>query len=226
MTSFVIAVMDRNGWTERTDVIIVVNTTNKTIEWIPRDMYVDLIENRLNTAYKMGGSDYLIKCLEEINIHVDYCLCLLPSFIEKVFKIIDSIKVPVKNNLLFKYPLHRHQPIEDGERLVEFKAPYEILSGDRFHEWIGARFEINPIKSSYPDFNRSRRQQLLLNEILKKKDIFDFTSLIHSKDANGMNDEIIEILRNIDESWTLVEIKESQYMPAIINGMSVLTYKI
>ncbi len=34
-----IAVMDRNGWKERTDIIVLLNFATKNIKWIPRDLY-------------------------------------------------------------------------------------------------------------------------------------------------------------------------------------------
>jgi anionic cell wall polymer biosynthesis LytR-Cps2A-Psr (LCP) family protein len=183
LDSIIIGMMDRNDFINaRMDNIIYINPNYKTIQWIPRDLYTQLINNRINTAYRLGkGSECLINCLKEFNIDVKHCLCLLPSFFEECIEIIKEIKIPVNKDLKFFYPLHRYTLIEDGKKIIEFKAPSEILSGDRIHEWIGARYSI---KKDTTDIHRISRQEILLTEIIKNK--IDFSNLINSKNYNGL----------------------------------------
>jgi hypothetical protein len=35
--------------------------------------------------------------------------------------------------------LSPQRPIEEGKRRIVFKPPFEELSGERIHQWIGAR---------------------------------------------------------------------------------------
>ena len=166
--NIVIGVMDRNAWTANTDIIVIVIPSQKKLVWIPRDLYCETINNRINKAFCKGRSDLLIKCVNNIgfNFITSHCICLWPTAIEKFINKIDSIKVPVDITRELKYPLHRHKPIEDGFRVITFNKPSEILTGDRFHEWIGARYAVNPKSFIGCDLDRIIRQQILIKELL------------------------------------------------------------
>lgn len=97
------------------------------------------------------------------------------------------------------------------------------MSGDRFHEWLGARsliLEKGVIKNFYPDFLRVRRQQILLKEIIKKK--FNFMQLIRSPYHKGLNINAINILKKIDNTWNIKILLEKYYRPVTINGYDSL----
>jgi anionic cell wall polymer biosynthesis LytR-Cps2A-Psr (LCP) family protein len=221
MNNFVITIMDRNEWTSNTDIIILVNPSKKELTWIPRDMYVKEIDHRINAAYRMGRDKLLFESLKSINYDASYNLCILPNAINDFFNQIEEIKVPVDFDRSFFYPLHRHQPIENGKKIIEFKAPFETLKGDRFHEWIGARYGAVPNAKYSSDFDRIRRQQTLVKEILKTKKnsikSYDETSI------KGLNNEIIEVLQNIDDSWTFK--MTGKIVCTRINNKSVVVYK-
>ena len=38
--NIVISIMDRNSWSARTDVIVIINPMLKKLTWIPRDIYI------------------------------------------------------------------------------------------------------------------------------------------------------------------------------------------
>jgi len=116
--------------------------------------------------------------------------------------------------------LHRHTLIEDGKKIIEFKAPSEILSGDRFHEWIGARYSIN---RDATDFDRIYRQEILLTEIIKNK--IDFSNLVNSKNYNGLNEYIINIIKSIDDTWKIKNIKYSDFLNIKVNKRDMLKLK-
>jgi len=50
--SIVILVMDRNLWNANTDIIVILNPMKKSLTWVPRDIYCDII----NRAYAKGSS--------------------------------------------------------------------------------------------------------------------------------------------------------------------------
>ncbi|MGT2468238.1 hypothetical protein ACVOMV_31020 [Mesorhizobium atlanticum] len=50
-----------------------------------------------------------------------------------------SVGVPIHEPLDFWYPLTPTSRLEDGRRQVSFRPPDETLSGERLHQWIGAR---------------------------------------------------------------------------------------
>ena len=99
--------MDRNFWTARTDiiVIVIVNEKDKTLTWLPRDVYSEIIKDRINVAYRKGGGNLLVKCLQHVDYAVTYCICLLPCFIDDIIEKITHIDVPLY------YPFHRYKPI-------------------------------------------------------------------------------------------------------------------
>jgi len=217
--SIIIAVMDRNNWKARTDIIVFINPIKKLLKWIPRDLYSETIKNRINLAYAFGGQELLLKCLNELKIHAKYCICVLPECFEENIKHINTIRIPVSKPMSFYYPLHRHKEIEKGKRIINFNPPSEILSGDRFHEWIGARYQVKT-DIAYPDFDRIKRQQLLLKELLKMKNSFVYSE----KNTRGINKEVLELLKRIDSTWIIEEILCSSYKTKKIYGMDVLEH--
>jgi anionic cell wall polymer biosynthesis LytR-Cps2A-Psr (LCP) family protein len=220
--TIVFAVMDRNSWLQNTDIIILFNFKDRTIKWIPRDLYSPLLNYRINFAYAKGGEKLLLECLKELNIIADYVVCVLPKCFEENIKRIGSILVPVKNKMHYYYPLHRHSPIEKGRKIVKFSPPYEILFEDRFHEWIGSRYNITPINTIYPDFDRIERQQILLNELLKN----NIKNYVYSeKNTKGINNEVLFLLKTIDSSWKIEKLLSSDYICKRINKNSVLIKK-
>lgn len=220
-----ILIMDRNSWIARTDVIIICNPDNKKLFWIPRDLYCERISNRLNTAYGKGKDTLVIECLKDFGINVKYCICILPNLINENIIRLGEITVPIAITRHFYYPLHRHTNIEDGKRLIQFTAPNEILAGDRIHEYIGARFAADSklIPKHFPDFDRIRRQQNLLKQLLLKKSIFHYED---EKNIQGINDSVIQILRSVDDSWTIEPIREIDYKLCSKKGMCVVTSNI
>ncbi len=221
MNNFVITIMDRNTWTANTDIIIFVNPSKKELTWIPRDMYIKEIDKRINAAYRTGRDQLLFESLKSINYDVSYNLCILPNAINDFFNQIEEIIVPVNFDRLFFYPLHRHQPIENGKKIIEFKEPSELLKGDRFHEWIGARYGAIPKSVYSSDFDRIKRQQILVKEILKTKK--NSINSYDEKSIRGLNNEILEILKNIDNTWTFNMTRNITCKT--INKKSVVVYK-
>ena len=217
--SIILGVMDRNHWKARTDIIIFINLEKKLIKWIPRDLYSSTINNRINVAYSLGGEELLLKCLNELNIYAKYCVCVLPLCFDENIKKINNINVPVNKKISFYYPLHRHEEIEKGKRIVNFNPPFENLKDDRFHEWIGARYEVNNF-TKFPDFSRINRQQILLSSLLKIK--YNF---IYSEDnVKGINEEVLKILKMINNTWIIEKIVDNHYLSKKINGMPVLIF--
>ncbi len=221
MNNFVITIMDRNAWTNNTDIIIFVEPSKKTLTWIPRDIYIKDIDHRINAAYRLGRDELLFKSLKSINYDVSYNLCIQPYAIEDIFNQIGTITVPVEHDRKFKYPLHRHQPIENGHRIVEFNYPFEDLSGDRIHEWIGARYAVDKTSSYSSDLDRILRQQILIKEILKTKK--ENIKSYKSEYIRGLNNNILEVLDTIDDTWTYTRIKN--LLTATINKKMVLILK-
>ena len=71
-----------------------------------------------------------------------------------------SVTVPVPARMVFEYPLEPTARIEDGSKTITFEPPAERLSGERIHQWLGAR--------AGSDLHRITRQQFFLRRLLER----------------------------------------------------------
>jgi anionic cell wall polymer biosynthesis LytR-Cps2A-Psr (LCP) family protein len=165
----IVSIMDRDSWQARTDNLVVVDPDQELLLWVPRDLWSDSIRDRVNVAFARGGHGCLIDALTELGFPVEHSICLRRSAVGAALTDV-TVTVPVPERLDFWYPLAPAQPIEDGKRLIVFEPPEEHLSGERIHQWIGARSRPNRGSS---DFERIARQQVLVRCLLR--DGFDFS---------------------------------------------------
>lgn len=151
--STVVSIMDRDSWSERTDNIAVVEPHNKRILFIPRDLWCETLHNRINTAFRTGGHELLLACLNEHNLQVDSSICVRRSAIANSLR--DAqIYVPIKEVMKFWHPLHPTRPIEEGRKSTAFTPPGEVLSGERVHQCMGARYTIDEENSDLRRLDR------------------------------------------------------------------------
>ena len=133
--------MDRSEWTANTDNIVVVDARQQSLTWIPRDLWSPTLHNRVNAAFKLGGHPMLCAALVEQGFPAAESLCLLRDAVTDALRE-TSVLVPVEEHLRFWYPMAPDLEIEDGRKQVEFSPPAEELSGERIHQWIGARYAV------------------------------------------------------------------------------------
>jgi hypothetical protein len=194
--STVVTVMDREGPDANTDVIVLVEPSRRRLLWIPRDVWCPALGDRVNAAFKLGGHDALIGALAELRVRADRSVCVSRPAAGEALRGL-SVQVPVSRSLALRYPLAPEQPIEDGEKLVRFDPPAEILQGERIHQWIGARFELDRPSS---DLERIARQQVFVRALLEQG--FD--------------------LGAVKPTWTFSTLPRLR--PATIDGKSVLVH--
>jgi len=176
MAAVVVAILDRDDWSENTDVIVLVDTFRRRLTWVPRDLWSPMIGDRINKAFANGGGALLLKALAELGFRAGSVLCLRRAASEAALAGV-SVTVPVSEPLDFWYPLSPTGRIEDGRIEVSFRPPRELLSGVRLHQWIGARTMVN---GPGTDIHRLRRQQLLLHALIAQG--FDFASALKNPD--------------------------------------------
>lgn len=206
--------MDRDSWSARTDIVVIVDMDKKTITWVPRDVYVECIQNRINTAYAKGGADLLKEALISLGFNIDVVICVLPEAVNTYIQSIDSIQIRLHERLEFKYPLHRHTPIEEGSKRIIFdKMP--DLSGDRIHEWIGARYSPNELYAT--DLFRIVRQMHLVQKLIAHNKYVTYST----ENSKGLTEEFYRILCKVDSSFTFhcYDLMKSE----IIRKMDVFT---
>ena len=55
MSAVVVAILDRDGWTANTDVIVIADASKRRLTWVPRDLWSPMINDRINAAFTHGG---------------------------------------------------------------------------------------------------------------------------------------------------------------------------
>ncbi len=167
----VIGVMDRDSWAARTDNIVVIEPRRRRLVWIPRDLWSDVVGDRINEAFGRGGHQLLIAAIRDLGLPAESSVVLLRSAVEQALLGL-RVTVPVDRPMRFWYPLEPTQRLEDGAKLVEFDPPEETLAGERIHQWIGARRSADK-QPRLPDLDRIERQQILIGRLLEEG--YDFS---------------------------------------------------
>jgi anionic cell wall polymer biosynthesis LytR-Cps2A-Psr (LCP) family protein len=211
----IVSIMDRSEWTANTDNIVVVDARQQSLTWIPRDLWSPTLRNRVNAAFKLGGHPMLCAALVEQGFPAAESLCLLRDAVTDALREM-SVLVPVEEHLRFWYPMAPDLEIEDGRKQVEFSPPAEELSGERIHQWIGARYAVTGPSS---DLFRIARQQVLVRRLLE--DGFDFTrALANPQSVSSTGASALDELREVRGDWRYEVIDD--VVPEKIDGMAVL----
>lgn len=114
------------------------------------------------------------------------------DFLRKV-----QVTVPVPCYMEYLYPLSIDHKIEEGYKKINFTPPREYLTGERIHQWIGARYHKNDgfYQRDLPDIDRIHRQQIFLKEFLKGD--FNF-SVLNLEKENVSSSNVISQLQDIN----------------------------
>jgi len=213
-----VAVLDRDGWQHETDVLVVADGSCRRLLWVPRDLWCDVLSDRVNTAFRRGGHDLLGAALAEHGLAVDGSLVLRRGAVERGLAG-ATVTVPVPQRLEFWYPLTPTSRLEDGRKRVVFEPPREVLRGERVHQWLGARRQVRGAGS---DLARIGRQQVFLEALLA--DGFDFRTFLAdpervSESAAGVRDA----LREVDGAWSVATL--AGMAPACLDGKQVLVMR-
>ena len=118
------------------------------------------------------------------------------------------------------YRLEPTAPIEDGRKIVSFEPPQEVLTGERLHQWIGARFAVDGPAVRLPDLDRIERQKVLVRRLLEER--VRFASPIEdTADVSSWNGRTaFADLAQIGPTWRLETSNDVE--PAEIDGKRVL----
>lgn len=214
MAASVVAILDRDNWEANTDIIVVADDRRRWLTWVPRDIWSTGLHDRVNRAFLVGGCDGLIAALGELGLACDSALVLRRSVSEAMLAPI-TVTVPVPRRLDFWYPLAPTLPIEEGRKQVTFLPPSEELTGERIHQWIGARKEVGGGGS---DLSRIQRQQVLLDALLEQG--FDFAAAIRPPDLIRLAGDPFAVLQKVNSHWKMKTFGPS--VPAMIGPDAVL----
>jgi len=203
--------MDEDNWTSRTDVIVVVDTSRRRLTWVPRDLWAPGIADRINLAFAHGQ---LLPQLAALGFPCSGLLGLRRSATEAALANID-IDVTVSETMEFWYPLTPMQRIEDGRKRIVFSPPSERLSGERLHQWIGARYGV---AGGGSDLNRLRRQITLLRALIAQR--ADFADVLRNPDRIHIEGDPLPLLASVTSDWDMRVF--DRVRSATIDGKDVL----
>jgi hypothetical protein len=111
----------------------------------------------------------------------------------------------------FSYPLSPTLPIEEGSKQIVFEPPGETLTGERIHQWIGAR--------AGSDLHRIERQKIFLRRLIEEA--FDFERLLdNSQGFRCSAPQVLEELSQVTAKWHFATL--SPLAPQTIDGKMVL----
>jgi len=210
-----VAVLDRDDWGANTDNLAVVEPAKRRIVSLPRDLWCPALGDRINTAWSCGGAGALAAAIAEHGWVVDHVLCLRRSAVELALEH-TTVEVAVPRRLEYLYPLAPTRPIEEGAQLVVFDPPCQSLSGERIHQWLGARKRPGRAGS---DLDRISRQQAFVRSLLAQR--FDFRRCIADPERVRLSDAgALAELRGVRSDWRF-EIFE-HVVPQTVDGKQVL----
>lgn len=213
--STVVGVMDRDGWDQNTDVLAVVDPSRRRVLSVPRDLWCDSLRDRVNAAFAKGGHAALAAALADHGIHVRHGLVLNRPATEHALEGVE-VTVPVPEPLRFRFQLTPTAAIEDGEKVIRFDPPEERLSGDRIHEWLTARYQVEGAGS---DLYRIARQQTFVRALLEQG--FDFTQVLADPEhVRVTGPGAIDELRTVDATWRFTTL--GRMRPVMRDGKAVL----
>jgi peptidoglycan/xylan/chitin deacetylase (PgdA/CDA1 family) len=211
----VLGIMDGSGWMGNTDIVVVADPERKLLRWIPRDLWCHRLGDRINTAFRQGRHRALIAALGEHGIVVQHSVCLQREATERACANV-TVTVPVEKELAFWYPRSPREPIEQDRKLIGFRPPCEVLEDERIHQWIGARYAVD---ASNTDFDRIRRQQVLLTQLFEQR--YDFGHVVADPElVDWSSDGARSELRMVDSSWRLDALDD--VIDATVDGKRVL----
>ncbi len=192
-----VAILDRDDWSANTDVIVLVDPVMRHLTWVPRDLWVPSLNDRINAAFARGGGEQLMAALAELRLgEAEGVLCLRRSATEAALDGLD-LTVPVSEPMEFWYPLTPTRPIEEGRKRIAFRPPAERLSGERLHQWLGAR---TPVTGAGSDLHRIERQQQFVAALLATP--FDFAKVLADPSRiTTTGRDPLPVLRQIRPDW-------------------------
>ena len=198
---------------------------------IPRDIWIDSLQKRINEAYEIGqekkpeekGGLTLAKAVvsEILGQPIHYSLRLDFSGFEKVIDLLGGVVINVDNDFTDRqYPIEGKEEDDCGGNDLEYKCRYETLTFNKGEQLMDGKTALKFVRSRHAensegsDFARSKRQQKLLlalkEKILQKETFLNVNKLQKLQKALGDSiDTDIENSEIDDFVKTALKMKET-----------------
>jgi len=162
-----------------TDTIIFISLDQKNkkavLLSVPRDLWIEEIQAKINTAYHYGGFDLAKKTIAEVlGQEIDYMVVVNFESFGEIVNVLDGVMINVQRSFDdFRYPIAgKENDLCDGDK--EYKCRYEHLHFDAGSQKMDGKTALKYIRSRNAegeegtDFARSARQQQLVLALKQK----------------------------------------------------------
>ena len=162
-----------------TDTIIFISLDQKSkkavLLSVPRDLWIEEIQAKINTAYHYGGFDLAKKTIAEVlGQEIDYMVVMNFESFGEIVNVLDGVMVNVQRSFDdFRYPIAgKENDLCDGDK--EYKCRYEHLHFDAGSQKMDGKTALKYIRSRNAegeegtDFARTARQQQLILSLKQK----------------------------------------------------------
>lgn len=202
-----------------TDIIIVLDPMMKKLTWIPRDVFSYRINHRINAAFSHGGHRCFIDAVKRLGFDkISHSVCIPMDTCKKVFSGIE-LYVDIPKEIEYYYPIKLFEPIENGHKIIRFEPPGESLKGERIHQFLGARIQVDPSKHTlFGDFERIERQQVFFKSLIREG--FNFQNFC-SHELYVFGNNLMKFFDTLDPTYRTERFDVGLY-PSRINKMLVL----
>ena len=166
-------------------------TNEVTVVSLPRDIWVDSLKNKINSAYELGeekqkgGGLVLTKAVVEdiLAQSAHYTVLIDFSGFKKMVDLFGGIEVEVENTFDdYKYPIvGRENDLCEGD--PEYKCRFEHLHFDKGRQFMDGERALKYVRSRQAegkegtDFARSQRQQKIIFALKQK--ILSYETLLN-----------------------------------------------
>jgi len=200
------------GDSDLTDTIIFASLNSQsrklTLLSIPRDIWIEEMQAKINTAYHYGGFDLVQETFQGFLAQkIDYILVVDFESFRKVIEILGGVEVEVEEAFDDdKYPIAgKENDLCEGDpqyrcryEHLHFEAGRQLMDGERALKFVRSR---GAEGDEGTDFARAKRQQALIKAVKEK---------LFSKEIYLSPGKIWE-LKKVFEEATLSEIPPKQY---------------
>ena len=162
-----------------TDTIIFISLDQKNkkavLLSVPRDLWIEEIQAKINTAYHYGGFDLAKKTIAEVlGQEIDYMVVVNFESFGEIVDVLGGVSVNVQRSFTdSRYPIAgKENDLCDGDK--EFKCRYESIHFEAGEQQMNGETALKYIRSRNAegeegtDFARSARQQQLVLALKQK----------------------------------------------------------
>lgn len=229
-----------NNVQDLTDTIIFVSldhSEEKTLMLsLPRDLWLESLKAKINTAYHYGGIDLVKISVEEVvGQEVHYVFLVDFEGFKKAINLLGGLKINIENSFDdYRYPIpgKENDPCDGDPEYqcryehIHYDAGWQVLDGERALKYVRSR---NAEGDEGTDFSRAKRQQNLImafKDNLLTKDVLLSPQKLQGLWQIGQKSFSTDIKMEEYPLWAklMMELQDGPIESQVLNGDHGLLY--